>query len=175
MDFFDVVKGRRSIRKYTSKPIAENDAKQLLEAVNSAPSAGNLQSYEVFMVKSESDKRALAEATAVGTGASQDFISGASMILVFCASSARSDKYGDRGRSLYSLQDATIAAAYSQLAATALGLASVWIGRFDEGKVLKVLKNSEGLRPVAMIPIGYPAENPTPRPRRALDDLVHKV
>lgn len=175
MDFFDAVKKRRSTRAYARRPMEESDTKQLLEAINSAPSAGNLQSYEIFMVKSESNKKAVAEATAVGTSASQSFIAGASIILIFCANSKRSSKYGDRGRNLYSIQDATIAAAYSQLAATALGLASVWIGRFDEEKVLKVLKNPVGLRPVAVIPVGYPAEDPDATPRRKLDDLVHEV
>ena len=175
MEFFDVVKGRHSTRAYLKKQIGEDKLKQILEAVNSAPSAGNLQSYEIFLVKSESDKRAVAEATAVGASAIQAFITGASIILVFCTNLKRSERYGDRGRSLYSIQDATIAAAYSQLAATALGLASVWIGRFDEGKVLKVLKDPKEMQPVAIIPMGYPAENPAARPRRKLDDIVHEL
>lgn len=176
MDFFDVVKKRHATRAYVRRAVEESNIKQLLETVNSAPSAGNLQSYEIFLVKSERNKKALAEATAVGTSASQDFITGASMILVFCANPKRSDvKYGERGRSLYSIQDATIAATYSQLAATALGMASCWVGRFDEGKVLEVLKNPKGLRPVAIIPIGYPAEEPEAKSRRELQDIVHEV
>lgn len=168
MEFFNVVKKRRSTRAYVNKPIEEDNIKWILEAANSAPSAGNQQSYEIFLVKDEGKKRALVEASF-----GQDFVAEASVVLVFCANPERSGKYGSRGRDLYSIQDATIAAAYSQLAATALGLASVWVGSFDEGEVLKVLENPKGLMPIAIIPIGYSAEEPEATPRRKLDDIVH--
>lgn len=73
------------------------------------------------------------------------------------------------------IQDATIAAAYCQLAATALGLSSVWIGAFDDGEVLKVLGNPSGLVTVAVIPMGYAIKEPEAKPRRKLDDLVHEI
>ncbi|MEM5869649.1 MAG: nitroreductase family protein [Candidatus Aenigmatarchaeota archaeon] len=171
MEFFDVLKKRHSVRAFSPRPIEESKIKQILEAVNSSPSAGNLQAYEIFLVQDEKKKRELALASFA-----QSFIAEAPVVLVFCANPERSGKkYGKRGRSLYSIQDATIAAAYAQLAATALGLASCWVGAFDDEEVLKVLGKPEGLQPVAIIPIGYPAEEPIPTERRKLDDLVHKL
>jgi nitroreductase len=82
---------------------------------------------------------------------------------------------GERGKKLYSLQDATIAAAYSQLAATALGLGSVWVGAFDEKEVLKVLGNPEQLLPIAIIPIGYCNEKPKPRIRKNLEEIFKEL
>ncbi|MEM5773258.1 MAG: nitroreductase family protein [Candidatus Aenigmatarchaeota archaeon] len=171
MEFFDVLKKRHSVRAFSPRPIEESKIKQILEAVNSSPSAGNLQAYEIFLVQDENKKRELALASFA-----QSFVAEAPVVLVFCANPERSGKkYGKRGKSLYSIQDATIAAAYAQLASTALGLASCWVGAFDDEEVLKVLGKPEGLQPVAIIPIGYPAEEPRATERRKLDDLVHKL
>jgi nitroreductase len=61
------------------------------------------------------------------------------------------------------------------LAATALGLSSVWVGAFDEDLIRGVIGAPRGQRPVAMLPVGYAAESPRPRERRALGQLVHEV
>jgi len=98
------------------------------------------------------------------------------VLLVFCASSARSAaKYGRRGESLFSIQDATIACAYAQLAAAALGLGSVRVGAFDESAARDALGLGPELRPVAILPIGYPGEEPLERGRRPLASLAHYV
>lgn len=102
------------------------------------------------------------------------FVAQAPMVLVFCANQARSPaKYRERGASLYAIQDATIACAFAMLAATALGLGTVWVGAFDAAAVQRV--GCHDLLPVAILPIGYPAEEPEPTPRRSLTDLVHEV
>lgn len=169
MEFFEVVKKRHSTRAYKDKKVEEEKLQKILEAANSAPSAGNLQAYDVFLVRDKEKKKALARAAL-----NQDFIAEAPVVLVFCANPERSWRYGERGRTLYSIQDATIAAAYAQLAATALGLSTVWIGAFDENEVLEILGNPK-VKPVAIIPIGYPAEEPEITSRRKLKDLVHEV
>ena len=169
MDFFDAVRKRHAIRVFSDKKVEEEKLRQILEAANSAPSAGNLQSYEIFLVRGASGKEALAEA-----GFRQKSIALASAVLVFCADVEKSVKnYGEKGGGMYAVQDATIAAAYCQLAATAIGLASVWVGSFDEEKVMAFLKARRGLKPVTIIPIGYAAETPAPMPRRSIDDIVH--
>lgn len=171
MEFFDVIKSRHSIRKFQKKEIEEEKLKKILEAANSAPSAGNLQAYEIFLVRDKEKRRKLARA-AYG----QDFIEEASVILVFCANPKRSAwRYGSRGKNLYCIQDATIAASYTQLAVTDLGLGSVWVGAFDDEKVLEVLGNPKDVWPVTIIPIGYPDEKPHITSRRKLNDFVHEI
>lgn len=171
MEFFETVAARRSIRAFEKKEVEREKINQLLEAVNQAPSAGDLQAYEVVLVKDQHIKEALASA-AFG----QYFIAMAPLVLVFLADSARSSaKYGNRGASLYAIQDATIAAAYAQLAATALGLGSVWVGAFEENAVAKLVRASEWQKPIAIIPVGYAAEKPGPTPRRSLSDVVKKL
>ncbi len=171
MDFFDVVKKRRAIRVFSNRQIEEGKLRQVLEAANAAPSAGNLQSYEMFLVRNDAEKAALSEAAFA-----QKSIALASAVLVFCADVDKSvNNYGEKGGAMYAVQDATIAAAYCQLAATAVGLSSVWVGSFDEEKVLAFLKARKGLKPATIIPLGYAAETPAPVTRRNINDIVHDV
>jgi nitroreductase len=171
MEFFEVLKKRHSIRKFKPGSIPDDKLRKIFEAINSAPSAGNLQAYEVFVVEDRELLKRLSR-----SAFDQEFICQASLALVFCANPSRSSwRYGSRGERLYSIQDATIACAYAQLSATALGFGSVWVGAFDTREVLRVLGSPLGLIPVAILPIGYPDEEPEITGRRELDDLIHRV
>jgi nitroreductase len=170
-NFFDVAERRRSIRSFVSSPVEEEMIQKILEAANRAPSAGNMQAYEVYIIRDQAQKLALARASL-----DQDFLASASIVLVFCSHPARSkERYGSRGVELYCLQDATIACTFAMLAATAIGLGTVWIGAFNDEAVWKVIGSPEGQIPVVILPIGYPAENPAPRSRRKIDDLIHEL
>jgi len=171
MEFFEVVDKRRSIRAFTNKPVEPERLQAILEAANRAPSAGNLQAYEIYVVTRRVTLRALADASL-----GQEFVAHAPIALVFCAHPARSSgKYGRRGESLYSIQDGTIACAHAHLAATALGLASVWVGAFDENAVRKALGLGDDLLPVAILPIGHPGERAEATTRRPLAGLAHYI
>jgi nitroreductase len=170
MNLFETINARQSVRAYQAKPVEPEKLQTVLKAINQAPSAGNLQAYQVYQVEDQSLKRGLAQA-ALG----QDFVAQAPVVLVFCAVAARAARYGRRGAELYCLQDATTAVAYAQLAATALGLATCWVGAFDDEAVIRALNLSKGERPVAILPIGYAAESPPRTPRRSLADLVRRL
>jgi nitroreductase len=73
----------------------------------------------------------------------------------------------------FSLQDATLAAAYSQLAASAMGLSSIWIGMLDEEKVKQIIGTD--LKPTSILCIGYPNQKRLPKSRRKLKDLIHVI
>lgn len=170
MEFFEVIHVRRSVRAFQARAVEEEKIKRILEAANRAPSAGNLQAYEIFLVTSQQRRDELARA-ALG----QDFLSQAPVCLVFCAHPARlTERYGERGRRLYAIQDATIACTFAMLAATALGLASVWVGAFEDEAVRRAIRAPKELQPVAILAIGYGAETPTPTSRRRLAELVHR-
>ena len=171
MDFFELVKARRSVRTYEPQAVEEDKLEQILEAANRAPSAGNLQAYVILVVRDGATKQALVRAAL-----NQGFVGQAPVVLAFFAHRLLSaSKYKQRGADLYSVQDATVACAYAQLAATALGLGSVWVGAFDDAEVSRVLKAKPDWRPVALLPLGYPAESPEPTPRRPLNGLVQQV
>ena len=171
MEFFQVLKERKSIREFAPNSIEDGDLEEVLRAANMAPSAGNLQAYEIYVVTKSDYKRALSKAAL-----EQPFVASAPVVLVFCAYPARSEwKYGRRGRRLYAIQDATIACTFAMLAATALGLACVWVGAFNENAVHQVIGAPNGKVPVAVLPIGYGTEKPPRSSRRSLDDLVHVI
>lgn len=171
MEFFEVIRNRRSIRLFQDRPVEEEKIQAVLEAANAAPSAGNLQAYEIYLVKEPSARARLAS-----TLPRMEFFADVPAVLVFCANPERAViRYSDRGRSLYALQDATIACTHAMLAATALGLATVWVGAFSEQAVTQALNLPAALRPVALLPLGYPGETVEARPRRTLKDLVHAV
>ncbi len=168
-DFFETVRHRHSIRRYQSDmPVEREKLHAVLEMACAAPSAGDLQAYRIVVVSNAQKRAALAQ-----SADGQAFIADAPICLVFCADPARSaSEYGERGRTLYAVQDTTIAAAYTQLAIVAAGMGSTWVGNFDEEGVKEILSLDEALTPIAMLSLGYPAELPEPTPRRRLDDLI---
>jgi nitroreductase len=170
VDFFDLVAARRSIRAFSETPVERQELERILAAAGCAPSAGGLQSYRIVIVEDLETKTALAAAAG-----HQEFVAQAPLVLVFCADAGRSEaRYGSRGASLFGLQDATLAAGYAQLAASAEGLASCWVGAFDESAAATALNAPQGLRPIAIIPIGWPAEEPLRPNRRPVDELVRR-
>lgn len=168
MDFFKVLGERHSTRSYKTDDVEEDKIQRILESVNDAPSAGNQQAYEIVLVQDSKTKAELSKA-AYG----QAFIEDAPLNLVFFANPERAGtRYGQRGRRLYCIQDATIAAAFAELSATALGLASCWVGAFDDNAVSQAVNAPLNLIPVGILPIGYADEKSHETSRRALDDLV---
>jgi nitroreductase len=168
LEFFEIISQRRSVRAYSPKPVGEENLKKIFQAANMAPSAGNLQAYQVHVFRSEDKKKALARAAL-----DQTFLIEAPVCLVFSADPSRSaTKYGERGSELYSVQDATIAGTFAMLAAVDLGLSTVWVGAFDEQMVRDVV-GVKSLRPVVIFAVGYPAEEPEATPRRAIEEIFH--
>jgi nitroreductase len=156
MDLFETIMGRRSIRKFKKDVIDDKILRKIIEAGIWAPSAGNLQSWEVIVVKEPEIKSMLSSAAYM-----RDFIYKAPVILVLCANiQVLASIYNDRGRELYSIQDAACAGENMLLAAHALGIGACWVGSFDEKSVKDLLDIKTKLRPVAIIPMGFPDEDP---------------
>ena len=147
-------KKRKSVRNFLEEEIEKEKLEEILKVVESSPSAGNLKAREVLVVKEKELKQELAKASF-----HQNFISQAPLVLIFFALPEKSKQvYGERGENLYALQDATISCAYAWLEAVNMGLGACWMGAFDEEKVKEILKVPSGWRPIALLPIGYPAE-----------------
>ncbi len=168
-DFFETVRHRHSIRQYrTDLPVEQEKLHAVLEMACAAPSAGDLQSYRITVITDAAQRQQLSE-----IADNQSFIAEAPVALLFCADPQRAaTKYGERGESLYALQDTTIAAAYAQLAVVAAGLGSTWVGYFDAERIKKSFSLEPELEPIAVLSIGYPAELPEETPRRPLDEIV---
>lgn len=169
MDVFEAIRGRRSIRRFTPEDVDDEALLKILDAARWAPSAGNLQPWRFIVVRSRERRRRLAEA-ALG----QRFIEEAPVDIVVCADTRVSAwGYGPRGERLYCIQDTAAATQNILLAAHALGLGTCWVGAFDERRVSEVVGLPDGVRPVAIVALGHPAESPPPRPRRGLNEVVY--
>lgn len=170
MDFEDVLIKRHSIRKFQEKEIPEKKIEKILELANLSPSAGNLQARSVVIIK---DKKIKEKVSRVALD--QHFILEAPLVFVICANLEESaQKYGKRGRELYSIQDATIFASYLQLAITSFNLASCWVGAFDEIELKEILDLPEKMWPIAIIPSGFAAETPYSTERKSLSEIIEK-
>ena len=169
MDVFEAIKGRRSIRAFQNRDIPPETVDRLIDAARWAPSAGNIQPWEFIIVREPETRRKLAKAAL-----EQTFIEEAPVVIVVCADENRSSQgYGTRGKTLYCLQDTAAATQNIHLAAYALGLGTCWVGAFREDEAKKILNIPSGVRPVAIIPVGYPAEKPQPRNRRPINQIIH--
>ncbi len=165
-DLFAVMAKRRSTRKFSDKTVETTKIDKIIAAADTAPTAGNFQGFEIFYVKSPEKKKLLVEACN-----KQPYVD-APVVLVFCKNPSRVKfDFSEYVLKKFAIQDATLAAGYSQLAAQALGLSSIWIGMFDEQKVMDVIGTD--LVPSSVLCIGYPEQTKFPKPRRNLKDLVH--
>ena len=148
-DFIEFLAARSSVREYTAGEIGEQELVYLLDCASTAPSAGNLEAWDVVLVRDPERREALSEA-AFG----QSHVRTAPALMVLCANYVRSmSRYGERGI-LYAVQDATIAGTYLLLAAHALQLCSCWVGAFDEEETKSILGLPPHVRPIAIICIG---------------------
>ena len=160
MNLMDNLWSRRSIRRYESRPIPKDLARSLIEAAQTAPSAGNLSARRYVLVSNVNMRRLLA-AAAYG----QEHIESAPLLIVVCADVVASSlRYGDRG-SLFAIQDADAATMCLLLAAHDAGLGACWNGAFDDDLVREALSLEDDVLPVAMVSLGWPAEIPV-RPER---------
>lgn len=163
MDVMSAIQGRRSIRSYSSKSIDEEVLHRVLEAGRLAPSAINRQDWKFVVVKDPLKRRQLVEAAG-----GQLFVGEAPVVIVACGTDP--DKIMRCGQATYNI-DVSIALSFMILEAHELGLGTCWLGNFDEQKVKEILGIPSKVRVVAMTPLGYPAENPAPRPRRELHEI----
>jgi nitroreductase len=166
MDMFEVIRTRRSIRKYIDKPVEKEKLLRVLEAARLAPSAVNRQPWDFIVITDPKIKEEMKSAY------SRDWFYSAPVIIVACASPSKAwvRKDGEE----YWKVDAAIAMQNLVLAAWAEGLGTCWIGAFDEQEVKKTLGIPPEIRVVAMTPLGYPAEKKEPvTDRKPLSEIVH--
>jgi nitroreductase len=169
MELSEAIKGRRSIRAFKKQNVPEEIVEKLIDAASWAPSAGNIQPWEFVIVRKPAVKKKLAKAAL-----SQAYVEEAPVVIVVCADTERSSMgYGVRGKNLYCIQDTAAATQNILLTAYSLGLGACWIGAFNEDEAKEALNAPEGLRPVAIIPVGYPNETPQQRGRRSISQIVH--
>lgn len=159
MDTIETIINRRSVRKFQSKSVSDDDLKTIIEAGRQAPSAANRQPWHFVVVKDEDQRQKLAEACS-----GQTWLAHAAVIIAGVGKPAVNEKW-------YPV-DVAIAMQNMILAATALGYGTCWIGAFEEERVKSVLGIPDDLAVVALTPVGVPDDQPEARPRQPLADFA---
>ncbi len=149
---------RRSVRKYTDRPVPDALVTDLLRAAMAAPSAQNQQPWQFVVVRNRALLESLASAHQY-SGMTRD----AQLAVIVCGDLSRERSPG------FWVQDCAAATENLLIAANAAGLGAVWTGTYPRedrvAKVRAILGLPEHIIPLAVIPIGYPAEHPAPADR----------
>ncbi len=179
MDTFEAIRTRRSIRRFTEKPVENKKVQKILEAVRLAPSWGNIQCWRLIVVKDSRTKKAISELTGLfdrslhyipGANPAKKGITEAPVLLILCADPSQFGPMQDRN---WHLIDIGIAAQNLMLAAKALDLGSVFVGVFDEEKIRDILNIPQNIHIVGLFPVGYPRKSSEKRtPRKPLREFV---
>jgi nitroreductase len=168
-DFYGFLESRSSVRTYDDEPVTKEDIDYILKCASTAPSAGNLEAWDVVVVEDEEIRSALAEAAF-----SQEHVEKAPVIFAVCSNYIRSmSRYGERGI-LYGLEDATIACSYMMLAVHAKGLRSCWTGAFDDEEVRGILGLPQHVRPIALLAVGKGHAPAQHTDRMGIGEHVHR-
>lgn len=159
---------RASVRQYQNREVPEELITDILAVTKTAPSAGNLEAWDVIVVRDPGMRELLSDASF-----KQQHIVQAPVILVICANFIRSmSRYEDRGI-LYALEDGSIVATYIMLAAHSAGLSTCWTGAFDDEEIRETLGLPTHLRPLTLLAMGYAAESPSSPGRMDTREHIH--
>ena len=174
-DLMEIIKGRRSVRKYQEKEIPEDSLNRILESVKWSPSWANTQCWEVIVIRDSKVKERLQEILPKSNPATKHF-SEAPMVLALCGKLASSGFYKGQSTTKFGdwfMFDLGIAAQSICLTAHDLGIGTVIMGLFDQDKIAEALGVPEGYELVSLIPMGYPTKESGAPKRREISEFVH--
>lgn len=200
MNFDDVIRNRRSIRKYRPDPVTDEQIAELIGAARLAPSALNIQPWRFIAIRDAQTRKQLAGASASA------FLANAPLILLSCMDFAAMGTTSERLRELYDVNaigkdvyegfasgalmpkemdmhwmrtflyhNAAIATENILLKATDMGLGSCWVGHFDQAEVRRIAGLDERYGVLALLAVGHADQQPAPRPRLPLEEILLKV
>jgi nitroreductase len=169
MDIFQVFRDRRSIRKYKDTPVEREKIEQILDAARLAPSWKNMQCWR-FLVLTDATRRAQVLEAFPDDNPGKKAIAAVPVLIVVCGNPAESDVEHCID---YFVADVAIAFEHLCLAAHALGLGTCWMGWYNEQQIKQSLGIPDDIRIVGITPLGYPDQEPKPRPRKQLSEIVH--
>jgi nitroreductase len=181
MELIEAVVTRRSIRRFSEKPVEEAKIESLLEAVRMSPSWANMQCWRFVVVRDRKTREAISELTYVESffapkgykaNPAKKGIAEAPVVIVACADSSQSGVLWDQH---YYMTDVGIASQTLMLTAHSLGLGTVFVGVFDDEKLHSLLGIPPDIRIVGIFPVGHPLDNEKKAgpPRKTLNEIIH--
>ena len=175
-DLMNIIKGRRSIRRYQEKEIPAEDLQQVLESIQWSPSWANTQCWEVIVVRDPGTKERL-QGTLGSTNPASKGITQAPVVLALCGKLKSSGFYKGQQSTKFQdwfMFDLGLATQSLCLAAHDKGLGTVIVGSLDHDKAKEVLGVGEDYELVALIPLGYPAKESSAPKRREISEFTHQ-
>jgi nitroreductase len=164
MEFPELIKKRYSCRAYKPDAVEDDELRQVLEAAQLAPTACNLQPFQLIVIHTKGREAEL------GRIYSSSWFSQAPLII--CACGIPTESWRRRDGKDYCEVDVTIAMDHLILAAASLGLGTCWIGAFNPDSAREILGLPDNVEPIAFTPLGYPADSPGRKSRKPLDEIV---
>ncbi|MFW6054764.1 MAG: nitroreductase family protein [Thermodesulfobacteriota bacterium] len=175
MDFLNIIKERRSIRKFEDRQVAGDVENSLLEAIRWSQSWANTQCWEVLVVKDQEVRSRLQASMGKGNPATKAIVE-APLLLGLAGRLQSAGYYKGQAATKFGdwfLFDLGLATQNLCLTAQALGLGSVVVGLFDHDEAKEALAIPEGYELPVLIPLGYPAQAPKPPKRREIEEFIH--
>lgn len=169
MNLYEAMEKRRSIRAYKADPVPQDALERMLRAAQVAPSWKNRQAWHILTIEKRDTLVELGRLLE-GNPCGVDYGT-LPMALMLAMDPAAIDAYDGKE---YYLVDAGIVGEHLVLAAEAEGLGTCWVGWFSDAPIKALLGVPDAYRIVMITPLGYPAEAPEARPRKALPAFVHK-
>jgi nitroreductase len=164
MQFQDLIKQRRSVRAYRPDPVEDEKLQQVLEAARLAPSAANYQPFQLIVVHTAGREEALKDLY------QREWILQAPILILACGDPGQA--WMNPNGSSYLLVDVAIAVDHLTLAAAELGLGTCWIASFDPVVAREAFQLPRDIESLILVPLGYPADEPQPKERKPLRELV---
>ncbi len=165
MEFFDVIQHRYSVRAYKPDPVDPAKLTRVLEAARLAPTAANLQPFRLVVAKMKGREDEFHRVYA------RRWFTQAPLVICACGLPAQGWVRGADGVN-YTTVDVAIAMDHLILAAAAQGLGTCWIAAFDVVAARQAFGLPNGVDPIALTPLGYPADHAGPKERKPLSQLV---
>lgn len=165
MDFDDVIRKRYSVRSYRLDPVEDEKLHKILEAGRMAPTAANLQPFQIIAIHTAGRQEELKQIYR-----REWFVQPP---LVLCVCGIRSQAWVRRDGISYLQVDAAIVMDHMILEATNLGLGTCWIAAFDAQAARRILDLPSDIEPLLFTPLGYAADREVDKERKSLRDLVH--
>ena len=160
----ELVGKRYSVRSYKPDPVENDKLQQVLEAARLAPTAANRQAFQIIVIHTQGREDELSRIY------TRPWFVQAPIVICICA--ITDEAWVRRDGKSYADVDVAIAMDHLILAATDLGLGTCWIGAFDPITARETLGLPEQASPIAFTPLGYPADQPAPKRRKSLSELV---
>jgi nitroreductase len=165
MEFSELIKKRYSVRAYKPDPVEDDKLQQVLEAARLAPTADNRQPFRLIVIPTAGREAELRRIY------NRDWFVQAPLVICACGIPAQGWTRRRDGKN-YTEVDAAIVMDHLILAATDAGLGTCWIAAFNPAAAREVLGLPDDVEPIVFTPLGYPADQPRPKKRKALSELV---